>query len=86
MGKRKPVEDTQKAAPSLIHFDASEVIPVCDHCWHTLPTSGYSTWGYTGEEVCCHCGTRRNLHGPYAPKPYSGFQVQTRTLDEQRIL
>jgi len=64
--------------------DTSPVNPgpvPCKHCWHTVPASNYSSWGFSGEEVCCHCGTRRNLHGPYAPSPYSGFQVQTRTLD-----
>jgi len=58
-----------------------EVQLQCIHCWHSVPVNNYSTWGTLSEEVCCHCGTRRNLHGPYAPSPYSGFQVQTRLLD-----
>ena len=57
------------------------VTPLCDHCWHPVPVNQYSTWGVKSEEVCCHCGERRNLHGPYAPSPYQGFQIKTVSLD-----
>jgi len=53
----------------------------CDHCWHPVPINQYSSWGTLSEEVCCHCGTRRNLHGPYAPSPYQGFQIKTAIYD-----
>jgi len=60
-----------------------EVVHVvqCIHCWHSVPVNNYSTWGTLSEEVCCHCGTRRNLHGPYVPHPYQGFQIKTVSLD-----
>jgi len=66
-----------------VNYEPRDETPTltCIHCWHSAPVNNYSTWGTLLEEVCCHCGTRRNLHGPYAPSPYSGFQVQTRTLD-----
>jgi len=72
----------KKIAPPVVELEEDEVVVApCNHCWHPVPLNQYSSWGHTSEEVCCHCGTRRNLHGPYVPKPYDGFQVQTRLLD-----
>jgi len=72
--------DVQNTGTVPKEFLTSTPVP-CDHCWHTVPASNYSSWGFSGEEVCCHCGTRRNLHGPYAPSPYQGFQIKTVSLD-----
>lgn len=46
--------------PCIVTNGGSSTTLRSSHCWHEDPA----------EQVCCHCGLRRQMeaHGPHAPK------------------